>query len=250
MRAKGPPLPVSTPRPGAATRSNNPVVKAKTRRASSAAKPPSQRPHRTQAARSKEARESLMQATIDALIHRGYNGLSIKEVASRAGLSRGALAHHYPTKGELVVAATAAVYDEALLRGRRLALEAASVHDPVGNFAKDCMSVYFDWPFLAALEIIMVARTDKALMRQIEPVMQHYRTETNATWLAVFRRAGIKRADSERILNLTLNLVRGIAVNSLWQMDQARNKRLLRDWTRQVDAQWRRDGAARSTAVA
>ncbi len=232
-------------RPGPVARSKKPAVQAKTRRASSPAKPAPPRPRRTQAARSKEARDSLMQATIDALIHRGYNGLSIKEVASRAGLSRGALAHHYPTKGELVVAATAAVYDEALLRGRRLALEAASVHDPVGNFAKDCMSVYFDWPFLAALEIIMVARTDKALMRQIEPVMQHYRTETNVTWLAVFRRAGIKPAESERILNLTLNLVRGIAVNSLWQVDQAQNKRLLRDWTKQVHLQLRRDGAAR-----
>lgn len=86
----------------------------KARRGAGTRKPVPQHPRRTQAVRNQEARDTLMQAAIDVLIHRVYNGLSIKEVASRAGLSRGALAHLYPTKGELVVAATAAVYDETL----------------------------------------------------------------------------------------------------------------------------------------
>lgn len=198
---------------------------------------------RTQEMRSRDAREALMRATIDVLISHGYNGLSIKEVASRSGMSRGALAHHYPSKAELVVAATAAVYDEALARGQRMARTVGAIRDPVGNFIADCTSVYLEWPFLAALEIIMVARTDALLMKQIQPVMQNYRQKTNATWLEVFGRAGIAPPESERILNLTLNLIRGIGVNTLWQVDQRANKRLLRGWADSLRAQL---GARRS----
>src|SRR5262249_26241777 len=66
---------------------------------------------RTQESRSRAARERLLAATIEVLIDRGYNGLTTKEVASRAGFSNGALVHHYRTKADLVIAATAHVYD-------------------------------------------------------------------------------------------------------------------------------------------
>ena len=52
-------------------------------------------------------------------------------MAARAGLSNGALVHHFANKANLVVAATAAVYEEAILRGRRAALSPTSVKDPV-----------------------------------------------------------------------------------------------------------------------
>ena len=50
---------------------------------------------RTQESRSQAARERLLAATIEVLIDRGYNGLTTKEVAARAGFSNGALVHHY-----------------------------------------------------------------------------------------------------------------------------------------------------------
>ena len=193
---------------------------------------PIRMPRRTQEMRSREARSTLMRATVDTLIERGYGGLSIKEVAARAGLSKGALAHHYPSKADLVVAATAACYDEALARGQRLASSPSALKDPIGSFVADATSVYFDWPFLAALEVLMVARTDEELMRKIEPVMQTYRVQVNEAWLDAFRRAGLSPADAEKALNLTLNLVRGMGVNRLWQTDQRQNRRLLQAWAR------------------
>src|SRR5690606_41123909 len=130
-------------------------------------------PRRTQEDRTREAKERLLQATIDVMIRRGYNGLTTKEVASTAGLSNGALMHHYASKAELVMAATTAVYDECIVRGQRIARTAEAVKKPLEGFISDSLSVYFDWPFLAALEVIMVARTDDELMSRITPVMEH-----------------------------------------------------------------------------
>ena len=50
----------------------------------------SRSPRRTQESRSRAARERLLAATIEVLVDRGYNGLTTKEVATRAGFSSGA----------------------------------------------------------------------------------------------------------------------------------------------------------------
>ncbi len=46
-------------------------------------------------------RERLQQATIDLLIHSGLSGVTFVDVAKQAGLSRGAIHHHYQNRTEL-----------------------------------------------------------------------------------------------------------------------------------------------------
>jgi len=185
---------------------------------------------RRQEDRSRDAREKLLNAAIEVLLRKGYNGLTTKDVAQAAGLSNGALMHHFVNKAELVVAATAKVYAEALVRGQRMAQTEQAVHQPLEGFLSDCLSVYFDWPFVAALEVIVVARTDPALMEHMLPVMEEFRVNCDRTWLAVFRRAGVPEAKATKLLNLTLNLVRGMAVNRLWRHDDAHYREFLADW--------------------
>jgi AcrR family transcriptional regulator len=188
------------------------------------------RVRRSQEERSRAARKKLLDATIAVLVERGYGGLSTKEVAMRAGLSSGALVHHFATKADLVIAATTAVYEESIRRGQKVAMSARAARNPVRGFIEDCASVYFEWPFLAALEVLVAARSDIALLEQILPVMRRYREVTNTIWLDVFRRSGIGEADCDLLLNLSLNMVRGMAVNSLWQKDIKRYRELLDSW--------------------
>src|SRR5438270_12370952 len=60
---------------------------------------------RTQAERRAETRGRLLDATLECLADLGYGATTTTEVVRRAGLSRGAQVHHFPTKAELVVAA-------------------------------------------------------------------------------------------------------------------------------------------------
>lgn len=191
-------------------------------------------PRRKQEDRTREAKEKLLTATIDVFMRSGYSGLTTKEVARTAGLSNGALMHHYANKAELVVAATAAIYDEAIVRGQRVARSAEAGRKPIEGFIADCLSVYFDWPFIAALEAIVAARTDPELMARILPVMDHYRQSTNALWLDVFRDAGLTPKEARLVLNLTLNMIRGMAVNRMWQQDESHYRAYLKDWVKLV----------------
>src|SRR5437762_1035398 len=72
--------------------------------ASAAAKPAS-RPRRTQEERSATTRALLLDATLECLIDAGYAATTTTMIAERAGVSRGAQLHHFPTKSELVIVA-------------------------------------------------------------------------------------------------------------------------------------------------
>jgi len=62
-------------------------------------------PRRTQAERTATTRARLLDAAIDVLVDLGYARASTQEIARRAGVSRGAQLHHFPTREALVVAA-------------------------------------------------------------------------------------------------------------------------------------------------
>src|SRR3954467_9807053 len=55
--------------------------------------------------RTRAMRARLLEATVELLVEKGYAGTSTTLVSERAGVSRGAQLHHFPTKQDLVVAA-------------------------------------------------------------------------------------------------------------------------------------------------
>src|SRR5436309_11083116 len=57
------------------------------------------------AARGAAVIEAVIQATFEELVRVGYGGLSIEEVAARAGVNKTTVYRRWPTKGELVTAA-------------------------------------------------------------------------------------------------------------------------------------------------
>ena len=66
---------------------------------------------RKQQERSIETQGRLLDATIACLVDLGYARASTTEICKRAGLSRGAQLHHYPTKAELVSAAIERLFE-------------------------------------------------------------------------------------------------------------------------------------------
>lgn len=118
---------------------------------------------RTQEERRTRTRTRLLDATVDCLVELGWSGTSTTEVAGRAGVSRGAQQHHYPTKMGLVAAAM-----EHLLERQRLAYEQAYAILPPERRnvegALDLLWNVFRQPSaLALLELSVAARTDDEL---------------------------------------------------------------------------------------
>jgi AcrR family transcriptional regulator len=189
-------------------------------------------PRRTQESRSKAAREKLLRATIELLQERGYNGLTTKEVAARAGFSNGALMHHFSTKADLVIAAGAYIYERHIESGRKAANSAAARANPLKAFIADCEEVYLGNSFIPTTEMMVAARSDPLMNAPFDVFMRDYRETMNEIWLKAFIRAGYSEADASFTIMSTLYVIRGMAINSIWQKNLPYYRSFLREWAK------------------
>lgn len=186
---------------------------------------------RTQAERSEEMRSRLLDAAFEVMRRRGYVGFRTAEVARVAGVSRGAQLHHFPTKESLVVAAVEHVFARALaearLRADRAAVQAA---DPIDALAEDSSDFFFGDYFFVALDVMMAAAKDDRIREKISAISRSNRLPVEAAWHKVLVEAGLPPDIAEDALWLTVSIVRGLAIRTLWQTDKDRFARLLRLW--------------------
>jgi AcrR family transcriptional regulator len=132
------------------------------------------KPRRTQAERTASTRARLLDATIDSLIERGWAATTTTEVADRAGVSRGAQLHHFPTKAELVAAAV----EHLFLRRHDEFRRAFAALPPDADRASAAIDLL--WPmvsgptFYAWLELAVAARTDAELRDRLAPIGQRF----------------------------------------------------------------------------
>jgi AcrR family transcriptional regulator len=125
---------------------------------------------RTQAERRASTRAALLQATVDCLIELGYAGTTTSEVQQRAGLSRGALTHHFASKAELMLAAMDQLYDDISAVVRQAASELPATGRERVRPAVRLLWAGFNGPlFLATMELWMAARTDSELAASLLP---------------------------------------------------------------------------------
>ncbi len=184
-----------------------------------------ERPTRTQAQRSAETRQKLLDATIDSLVELGYAGTSTQGIARRAGVSRGAQLHQFPTKVSLVVAAV-----EHLVE-KRLAEILATNPDPERGL--EVLVGAFTGPlFYAALELWVAARTDAELFQAMVPLE---RRVTDALTGGAAEVMGESFGPDS--IELSIELARGFAVSALFRTPEEeaeRRERLLPIWEAMV----------------
>ena len=144
------------------------------------------RPRRTQAERSATTRAHLLDATIECLFRLGYARTTTTEIAERAGVSRGAQLHHFPTKADLVTAAVEHLFERRHQEFlSRMATLPAGADRPA--HAIDLLWSMFSGPtFYAWLELVVAARTDAELRRSVAAIGERFRHTIDATFAQLF----------------------------------------------------------------
>ena len=137
---------------------------------------------RTQAERTATTCARLLDATIDCLLDVGYARTTTTDIARRAGVSRGAQLHHFPTKAELVTAAV-----EHLSMRRHAEFVRAIGKLPAGEgrtvAAIDLLwSILSSGTFYAWLELLVASRTDAGLRRSMTAVTERFSQTVERTF--------------------------------------------------------------------
>ena len=195
-------------------------------------------PRVPQEQRTRAMRQRLLEATVDCLVEHGWSGTTTTLVSRRAGVSRGAQLHHFPTKNDLVVAAVEHLSE---LRGEELRRAARDL--PSGKrrtrAVLEMFADHFTGPvFTAALELWVAARTDEALHLAVVPLEQRVGREAHR--IAVDALGVDEREPRVReLVQATLDLVRGLGLANTITDDAARRKKILRAWAHTLDAELR-----------
>ncbi len=136
-------------------------------RGTTAAKKPKRR---TQEERRSSTRAALLDATIDCLVDYGYAATTTTRVVERAGVSRGAQVHHFPTKAELVAEAVRRLADRRLSAIRDQVEAMPEGADRVDATLDLLWEMHSGPLFAAAMELWVAARTDRDLRGRLLPM--------------------------------------------------------------------------------
>ena len=122
--------------------------------------------------RSRATRAKLLEAAVACLAEMGWSRSTVAVVSERAGVSRGAAQHHFPTREALFVAAVEHVAHQRSAEIRAKMEEAsARGHGPTtGQVVELVVDLYTGPMFRAALALWVASAAEPELAAQVIPL--------------------------------------------------------------------------------
>ncbi|MFD4444545.1 TetR/AcrR family transcriptional regulator [Nocardia sp. NPDC058519] len=147
---------------------------------------PSPRIRRTQAERTADTRRALLDATFDALVQVGFKATTTTEVAHRAGVSLGALLHHFPTKADLLTGAVAHSFGRRIEDYGQLMADLDPSADKLDAAIDLLWSMYARPTFTAWHELWVAARTDPDLAAPMIEIDRQFMMASERVYAELF----------------------------------------------------------------
>lgn len=144
-----------------------------------------------QAEKSAMTRNAILAAAINCFVERGYTNTTTAMIAAEAGVSRGAMMHHFPSRSEVMKAVVEYLHERRLKEYRELMV---NIDMPDQQLTRDGIrrSVSAAWEyvnlpsFVAYQELLSAARTDLELGEVIGEVEKDFEREFLRTVKSVF----------------------------------------------------------------
>ncbi|SHJ65263.1 transcriptional regulator, TetR family [Desulfatibacillum alkenivorans DSM 16219] len=188
---------------------------------------------RGQEDKSQKTRRQLILSTLYCLHEHGYHGATLSRILDHAGVSRGAWRHHFKNKTALVAAAARAMYEGTARLARANAPRLAKEPDPLHAMFDFIWATFHQgWHRNVWLEFTVAARTDAQLRALIEPVTRDFFNTVGELTAETLESAGPDSIPPDLLMDLSLYLSRGMAIQSIVSGDEAHYQRLRNAWSR------------------
>lgn len=185
--------------------------------------------------RSRATRRRLLESTIDCLAYQGWAATTVAVAAQRAGVSRGAAQHHFPTREDLITGALEHMFDSRMAEIRS---DTTGLPDGPGRTEAVVVRMvdYFTGPlFKAALQVWTAAAADEDLKSRVVPLETKFGRIAHQMTIELL---GANDTDQEtrRLVQATLDLARGLGLADVLTDDSTRRERIVRQWAATLDA--------------
>jgi AcrR family transcriptional regulator len=168
------------------------------------------------AERSANTRRKLLDATIQCLYELGYHQTSTVIVTERAGVSRGSMLHHFPSKADLMMAAANHIREQRREAHRAVREKLTSERERFLSLIDTLWSEYQTPSGIARIEMMLGSRSDPELgprYRELNALLEERHKER------VWERAqGVGIKDKKKIhafVQLYAAAIRGLAIDTL-----------------------------------
>ena len=183
--------------------------------------------------RSRATHRRLLETTIRCLAQHGWAVSTVAFIAAEAGISRGAVQHHFRTRELLIIAALEHMFAERAALLDALPEPSGSRPERVHAVVTGLVDAIGGELFRAALQVWTVAAADPELRAAVVPLERRFAR-------GVHRRAvRLLRVDDtdpavRGLIQATLDLARGLALADVLTDDSRRRGRVVRAWSEQL----------------
>ncbi|WP_255306078.1 TetR/AcrR family transcriptional regulator [Streptomyces sp. Wb2n-11] len=182
--------------------------------------------------RSRATRQRLLEAAVSCLAERGWAGSTVTVVAERAGVSRGAAQHHFPTREDLFTAAVEYVAEERSTALRALFPQGAANRAAVVGALVD---LYTGPLFRAALHLWVAASNEDQLGPRVTELESRVGRETHRIAVELLGADETVPGVRETVQGL-LDMARGLGLANLLTDDATRRRRVVTQWAALLDS--------------
>ena len=182
-----------------------------------------------QAQKSASTRKLIVEAALQCLIKYGYAQTTTPRIAEEAGLSRGAMMHHFTNRLTVIQAAVEHLHTKRL-RAFRRAVSTLPEDKPHLHDALEAYWRHVTHPlFVAFHELAVASRTDKELERILRPAQEAFYREWYNLAVDLFPEWQSDKASFDLALNFVQVTLEGLAISRLSaSLDQKAEERLFK----------------------
>lgn len=180
-----------------------------------------------QAQKSASTRTQIIEAAIKCFVEHGYSRTTTPLIAQKAGLSRGAMLHHFPSKLAIVRAAVEYLHSKRLRAFRKAVIKPVTGQDHVRQAVEAYWQHVRHPMFVAFFELAVAARTDKELANILKPAQEGFEREWYSAAVELFPEW---RGSGERFelgFDLARYVMEGMAISFLTHKETERDRRVL-----------------------
>lgn len=180
-----------------------------------------------QAQKSAATQLQIVEAAIRCLIKYGYADTTTPKIATEAGVSRGAMMHHFPNRLEVIRAAITHLHNKRLKAFKRTVTDAPAGTDRLHQLTRTYWRQVNHPLFTAFHELAVAARTDADLAEILEPAQREFYAQWHARAESLFPEWLADREKFELALHLVQNLLEGMAIGLQFRPPHAMTEKLL-----------------------
>lgn len=169
--------------------------------------------------RSAATRKKILDGAYQILTELGHSGLRSNNISRAAGVSRGGMLHHYPTKEQLIAALYARLMDQLEEASWKI-IDSTPDADLIDGLIADGKQRFLGETYAAVLDILVASSEEELVAESLHKLASDDHVPARTGWVKRFEDAGVDPVTASKITSLIWNAMKGLGIRHMVLRDE------------------------------